>query len=179
MNLFLAPAEQDNVNETLKRRVKTEKALQYLRGKSREKLQQELQGADSFHCWAMTQGRKNLFDLMQPGDCVLIVVNGTGLIEYSGHILTKIHNRPLGENLWPVTKQDPWEYIYIFADLSKVKISKSQVKSNLFYSSDYDIPGVIKVEQDRVESVNSKYGSIDDWVAYLNSNPMSQGLKRS
>jgi hypothetical protein len=161
-NLFLAPATKENVKATIEGSVSLEEAARYVRADQLASLQRALGDKITFRCWAMTEGSRTYFQNMRRSDIVLLTVKSSGRFEYKGTILTKLESASLGNALWSETQDKPWELIYVFEDVKKINIRKSQLVSELGYQPGYVVPGVIRVDPVRVLRARGQGGTVDD-----------------
>ena len=164
VNIFLAPAVEDNIRATILQKVSIKVAEKYLKEKELEDLKAAMQQRTDFNCWAMTDSNIATFNKMRPGDIVFMTVKGTGSFNYVGKVLTKFRNEAMGNYLWPVAHEKPWELIYLLDDIRQVNIEKSKLVITLGYQPAYVVPGIICVKPSRVTTVIERYGSIDQFI---------------
>jgi hypothetical protein len=164
MNLFLVPASSENIDSTITRSVHIEMAKHYLTPVQIEVLERTLGDSKTFNCWAMSENKSGVFRSMNPGDLILFSIKGTGRFDYMANVVVKFENRQFGEALWDVVPGRPWELIYVLENIENVGLNKNKVVSTLGYSSDFKVPGVIRVRSEFLRRVINKYGSIEAFI---------------
>jgi hypothetical protein len=83
---------------------------------------------------------------LKVGDEVLFTEKKSGLFTHYGIVIGKTQNVEFGTALWPIVGESPWENIYFLANITKVKIDKDKLVSELGYAQNYVVPGAIKVD---------------------------------
>lgn len=138
MTVWFAPATPENVKTSIDNTVPWECIERYLTKAEVRHLRNE-SNADGVHCWAMTKGRKSLFDTMEVGDEVLITPRGEGLFTRYGQVYLKTTNAPFGIEVWPDAGKDPWEHVFFLRNIHKVKLDKRDVLREAGYNDPKDM----------------------------------------
>jgi hypothetical protein len=165
--LFLAPASQENIHETILNAVSLEYARNYLSPGQLETMAEALPSEDSFHCWAMTKNSRSRFDSMLVGDMVLFTSKGSGKFSYSAKVVLKLESLSLGEALWSVVPGLPWELIYFLEDIKSINIPKEKLIRVLGYSPGFVVPGIIRVDPPRIVKALGKHTNLTDLLKTL------------
>ena len=118
MSLFLVPATRENLEQSIERSVDVKLAKKHLGNDFVEKIILQ-SGLEGIRCWAVTKNRKKFFSDLTSGDEVLLTEKGTGLFTHYGIVVGKVINESLGNELWPIVGDNPWEYIYFLMNLIK------------------------------------------------------------
>lgn len=161
-DLFLAPASFANMEATLVRSVALEDALRQMDAESGVTLRKILGPREHFHCWAMTETKRDVFERMKHGDTVLFSLNNTGLFSYRATILGRFESILLSRTLWPVVNGLPWSLIYVLDNIQRITVSKPALNSELGYNRFYRVPGVIRVNSAALRRAVSHHGSFDE-----------------
>lgn len=167
--LYLAPANKENLDATIIRSKPISLAEPYLTQEQFMVLKQSLKGKENFRCWAMTKNSRSEFNKMNAGDLVLFTSKGTGRFSYQGHVICKLESAKLGEALWSVVPNLPWELIYFLEDVTHIDVSKENLVNALGYDPGYVVPGINRVSPERVQNVIDMYGSIPRLITALSS----------
>ena len=70
-NLFLVPASDSNLRATIKKAVPFSRVQGIIPARTLDQLKQGFGDSDGFYCWAMTQGKRNVYNKMNDGDIVI------------------------------------------------------------------------------------------------------------
>lgn len=167
-NLFLVPADETNIKQSIQKKVKFNNAAKFLSNSEEEKLEAVLDETNEFNCWAMTESNRSTFRSMKKGDCVLLSEKGTGKFNFTGTVKGKFESKALGNNLWSFTPGKPWSLIYILGDLRVLNINKQEMVKTLGYKANYHVPGVIRVQKENLACALSEYEDIDLMLNALN-----------
>ncbi|WP_217907649.1 hypothetical protein [Desulfosediminicola ganghwensis] len=165
--LYLAPANEENLDATICNPVPLSNARENLSTQDYNALKKSLKGEEKFRCWAMTKNSLSKFKAMQPGDYVLFSLKGTGVFSYYGQVIHKIRSIELGSALWSVVPNLPWELICFLDNITPIKVPKDELVSSLGYDQGYVVPGIIRVSSERVQNVIKRYGSIGSLISSL------------
>ena len=165
--LFLAPASQENIHETILNAVSLDYARGYLNPDQLETMAKALPSEDSFHCWAMTKNSRSRFDSMLVGDMVLFTSKGSGKFSYSAKVVHKLESLSLGEALWSIVPGLPWELIYFLDDIKSINIPKEKLIRALGYSPGFVVPGIIRVDSSRIVRALGKFTNLPDLLRTL------------
>jgi hypothetical protein len=157
MGLLLVPATRENLEKSIENSVDINFAQKYLDKNFINDIL-HLSGNEGIRCWAVTKNNEKLFNDIVVGDEVLLTEKSTGLFTHYGVIVGKIKNELFGKALWPISGENPWEFIYFLANISKVKIDKANFVEKLGYNASYTVPGSIKVKNEFYQ----KLGSVSD-----------------
>lgn len=166
-NLFLAPAHEENLNETVTNSISMQLARRHLTENQYGELQSALRDEETFHCWAMTRNNQGTYDKMRAGDYVLFSPTGTGKFSYIARVKTRVVSSSLGYALWPDTGKNPWELIYVLDGVASIDVDKSKLVSELGYKPNYPVQGVIRVKPELTRRILEKHGGIPQLVNYL------------
>jgi len=160
MGLYLVPATRANLEVSMEAAVPWATIQQHLSAEDLSALRQHF-GPDGVHCWAMTRTKRKSFTAMATGDVVLMSERGTGKFTHRGTVVHKVVNRRLGEQLWPVAGDKPWELIYFLQSPSEIDVDKEQLVVALGYDRAYQVPGAVRVTGNRLADLD------DGWLETL------------
>ncbi len=188
MSLLLVPATRENLEKSIEHQVDIGFAKKYL---SDEFVKNTLRqsGNEGIRCWAVTKNKRTLFDNISNGDEVLLTEKGTGLFTHYGIIIGKTQNESFGRALWPISGDNPWEYIYFLANIQKIQLDKKKLVVQLGYQESFIVPGSIMAKNDNlgtIETISKKFEiPVYDYIAenneskdYSASNIESSGTRR-
>ncbi len=100
------------------------------------------------------------------GDPVLIYRSMN--FEYFVFVTFKLHSRPLAEHLWGTNiHQETWEYVYFLDKLTDVSIPLRTFNKLLGYSDNFIPQGFAGISQERIQLLQNKFGSVDNFLNYL------------
>lgn len=167
MNLYLVSASPENLNTTLLGSVHLNDVANFLSSSQQLLIASTLDGADSFHCWAMTKNLRNHFSLMEIGDVVLISEHRTGQFNYAARVIGKLENENLGNHLWPLSYENPWKLIYLLDNITKVAVNKPKLLTELGYNPTDAVQKSRRVRDAAVTRVTEKYGSIPAFLTAI------------
>jgi len=185
MSLLLVPATRENLEKSIERPVDIVFAKKHLSGEFVQTLVRQA-GNEGIRCWAVTKNKRALFGKIRDGDEVLLTEKGTGLFTHYGIIIGKTQNESFGRALWPISGDNPWEYIYFLANIQKIRIDKKNLVMQLGYKESFIVPGSIIAKNDNLETISKKYKiPVFDYIAenneskdYSASNIESSGTRR-
>ena len=130
MNLWLAPADPYNLNQTIHRKVHLQNVKDKISNYDFSKLSNLPEAKNGFHCWATTQ--KIRCDQMEEGDIAMLV--SEGIFEIASKIIYKLQSQELGESVdWKQPKGKIWEYTYILGSVIIINISSGEGESPLIW----------------------------------------------
>jgi len=167
MNLYLVSASPENLNTTLLGSVHLNNVANILSSSQQLQIASTLDGADSFHCWAMTENLRNHFSRMEIGDVVLISEHRTGKFNYAARVIGKLENENLGNHLWPLSHENPWKLIYLLDNITEVAVNKPKLLAELGYDSTDAVQKSRRVRDAAVTLVTEKYGSIPAFLTAM------------
>jgi hypothetical protein len=159
--VFLAPANEENINTTLAHDVLLAAVQRRLDAQSFSELRSAVGDKTSFRCWAMTAGSRGKFDNMRVGDLVLFTPKGTGRFTYRARVSAKLESQPLGDILWPITPNLPWSLIYLLEDVREVNLSKESLVAEFGYDRGFPVYGIIRVAPERVTAAAERRGDLE------------------
>lgn len=159
--LYLAPASTENLRATITRSIPLQSVRDTLTASQYESLTAIAGDSGELRCWAMTESRRAVFTTMRHGDVVLFTERGTGTFGYSARIAGKIESEKLGERLWSVVPGLPWKLIYFLSDVKRVQLHKGGLLKALGFAQAYRVPGIIRVEPERLELAVRSFGSLE------------------
>src|SRR5262249_19244882 len=100
MKLFLVPASRENIEATIQGSVSIDVARKFLSSSQLNSLENALGDQKTFHCWAMTEIKRSIFEGMERHDIVLLSEKDTGTFNFLAQITHKIESETLGNYLW-------------------------------------------------------------------------------
>jgi hypothetical protein len=157
--LFIAPASDENLRRTILSTVDLTRVEDFLTEHQHEEVAGLLGKSRQFHCWALTESRRSVFDAMRAGDVVVLITPQTAFICRIQH---KLISESLGNHLWPNQPRLPWKYIYFVTDVRELRVRKNLLNKALGYKPSHVFPGVSRVRPDVLRSALDQYGgSID------------------
>jgi hypothetical protein len=118
---------------------------------------------EGIRCWAMTLPRRSFFDAMQPGDIVLLSEEGTKRFTHYTQVTFKLVNKALGDDLWPIKGANSWELIYFLRNIRRISIPKSEFVTKFGYQPNFDVPGITRVLDDRIQAFEANHGPLENW----------------
>lgn len=161
MNLFLVPANKDNIGRSIAAPVAWKLLEGNLAPSQVAKIRGQYGDQTPVHCWAMTEGKRGTFSQMQTGDMALFAVKSTGKFNYKGLVaLTLECPIEFGNNLWPFIPKDPWTLVYFLKDVVAIDIEKVRLVTDLGYQPNFPVYGAIRVGPERVKALIDSYGSL-------------------
>lgn len=167
--LYLAPANKENLEATIINPVPFSVANKYLNTNQASKLKLALTNTEEFRCWAMTKSSRPKFNSMNNGDYILFTLKGTGKFSYFGRVIYKVESLKLGQALWSIVPTLPWELIYFIDEIVHVDIDKERLIKALGYNDGYVVPGIVRVNSERIEQLAHKHGSILKFIRSITS----------
>ncbi|MBD2098752.1 DUF3883 domain-containing protein [Trichocoleus sp. FACHB-591] len=170
MAIYLAPATRQNIEVSIEKNVPLQILEKYLDNHLIKEISER--GKGIYHCWAMTRAKKRDFMSMALGDTVLLSESGTKKFNYGAHVICKIQSPALGNSLWPFVGKNPWEFIYFLTDVISLNILKRDLLNKLNYSTSFDLPGPLRVSDDRMKYFQLENGDLFTWL----NMPKPQGL---
>lgn len=181
MGLYLVPASRENIIKTIVNDVDISVVEQFLIPSDMNKLKELLEGESRFHCWAMTESMRSIFDKMLNGDIVLLAETRTGLFKYSGEVFFTVESEELGNYLWTYTPAKPWKLIYFLRNIKEINIEKQKLLKKLGYQGDKkddQLPGTRRAKEEFVHSIMKEYGSIQSFLdTLLKEEYLDDGLR--
>lgn len=163
-NIFLAPASEENVRASIVGAVSLSTAKHHLSDRQMETLRDALEGDEQFHCWAMTESNRATFESMRSGDIVMLSLRGEGLFNYIGDVVTTFESASLGNALWSITPGRPWNLVYVLDEIKAISTPKVDVVREFGYDPNYVVPGVIRVDPERVAKAARRHGSYEELI---------------
>ncbi|MBM4377806.1 MAG: HNH endonuclease [Deltaproteobacteria bacterium] len=163
MGLYLVPGTRANLERTIERPLDDPHALALIEPIVLEELGRR-SGLEGLRLWAMTRPRQAAFDAMQPGDDVLITEKGTGRFTHYGQVIGKIENPRLGELVWPVVGENPWELIYFVRNVRRIDVPKATLLTALGYAANDAVAGSRRAKEDGLAQFVSRHGAIAEWL---------------
>jgi len=163
MNVFLAPASSENLLATIKRRVPFSEVRHLMDARDLRAIKDLGNEDEGFHCWAVTENRKNIWDKMKNEDIVLFKETGTGYFTCVGKIFYKSKsdkNKKLAAMLWKYGTG--WHYIYFLKSIKAIQIPYRKLMHEVGYTNPRDIlPGIRQIKPTAMEEINLKHGSFE------------------
>lgn len=114
-----------------------------------------------FALWGAVPGSGNLrtWDVMEPGDYVLIYKSGK--VIFAAEVALKTKNPKLAEYLWNKDQNgQTWEYLYFLVNPEQVSVEMSNLNKYLGYSDNYFPRGFMSIDQTKVNNLLGSYGDI-------------------
>ena len=127
VGLYLAPANEENLQATIIRSKPMSIAKTDLKQEQYDALERALKGGKEFHCWAMMKNSRGKFKSMTEGDWVLFTAKGTGHFTYSARVIYKLESAALGSALWSVVSGLPWELLHSLDEVTPINIKKESL----------------------------------------------------
>jgi hypothetical protein len=123
--------------------------------------------------WGNKPNSKSKWEKIEIGDFILFY-SKRKIVAYS-KIVYKSQNPKLAEEIWGWTKTENgekvlWEYLYFFEKPINVEIPFKELLEFAGYSEKYVIQGFTSYSQKGTERINSKYGSIDNYLFSFENN---------
>lgn len=156
MSVFLVPATRKNLEKSIEKSVDIDFVKEYLSPDFINELL-SYSGIEGIRCWALTKNSIAIFNQIKNGDEVLLTEKGTGRFTHYGIVIGKTQNEMFGNALWPIFGNNPWEFIYFLANITRINIDKSELVTRLGYASNYTVSGAIKVNEERYQNIGNPY----------------------
>ncbi len=118
--------------------------------------------------WGATPGSGNIrnWNNLEIDDRILIYRKGN--YEYIATIVHKIHNPELAKFLWGTDSSgQTWEYMYLLDNLRELPVPASDFNKVVGYAPNYFPQGFMQISGDKLNSLIEKFGSIDEFLNYL------------
>jgi hypothetical protein len=161
--LFIAPVTDANLRRTILNTVDLATVENFLTEHQRQEVAGLLGNHRQFHCWALTESRRSVFDAMRAGDVVVLI---TPLTAFVCRVQHKLISESLGNHLWPNQPRLPWKYVYLVTDVRELRVRKSLLNRALGYKPSHVFPGVSRVRAEALRSaLDQNGGSIDQLLA--------------
>ena len=169
------PADQENLNDTIKTIVSFSEVNNILPTAISDKLRERVNNDDGFYCWAIQRGGKQRIFEQMNDDIVIFKPNGQPSKEgnyqyfkYKGQVIFKTICPDLGRHLW--SSGSNWDFIYFFQTIAKIKIKHHRLAKELHYKNDRPriLAGTIRVDPVKLhqyvpnENLNAFLDSIDE-----------------
>lgn len=154
MSLLLVPATRENLEKSIEISVDISFARKHL-GEDFTSEILRLSGNEGIRCWAVTKNRRQLFENIHNGDEVLLTEKNTGCFTHYGVVIGKIQSASFGNALWPLAGENPWEYIYFLANITRIRTDKSEFVRELGYNDTYIVPGSMMVKAEYYAKVGA------------------------
>lgn len=162
-HLFLVPGTSENIQATITRSVSWETMRAFLGAEECGRLQRSL-GQNPVHCWAVTESNRGFYEKIEPGDLFLLTEKKTGCFRFLANIADKTRCASLGEALWPVSSDKPWEYIYFLINLRRIDVPQSKVALPLGYDQNFRVMGSKAVSDERIKAISRQYGNLETFI---------------
>jgi hypothetical protein len=162
VSLYFAPATRENLECSIEKDVPLARLASHVPDDTLQEIQ-ALAGMEGIRCWAMTHPKRSIFDAMQPGDIVLFSEKATKRFTHYAQVTFKLVSKALGDELWPVQEENPWELIYFLRNIRRIDILKSEFVVKFGYDPNFVVPGVIRVPDKNIRTFESKNGPLGDW----------------
>jgi len=161
VSLFLVPATRENLEKSIELEVPSALVLSFVPPEVVAEIQARA-GVEGIRCWAMTTAKRAEFNAMKPGDIVLLSEKDTRCFTHCAQVTFKLENKKLGDALWPVRGENPWELIYFLRDIRHINIPKSEFVTRFDYASNFAVAGTTRVTEDRLQFFESRFGALED-----------------
>ncbi len=118
--------------------------------------------------WGATPGSGNIRNWrnLEVNDKILIYRKGN--YEYIATVVHKIHNLELAKFLWSTDSSgQTWEYMYLLDNLRELSVPVSDFNKVVGYAPNYTPQGFMQISGDRLTPLVEKFGSIDEFLNYL------------
>jgi hypothetical protein len=162
VSLYFAPANRQNLERSIERSVPPERLAAHVPSSVLAEIQVRA-GMEGIRCWAMTSPKRSIFDAMRPGDIVLMSEKGTRRFTHYAQVTFKHESKALGDDLWPVKGENSWELIYFLRNIRRISIPKAEFVTRFGYQPNFDVAGVTRVSEERVQAFEARHGPIEDW----------------
>ncbi len=166
MALYLIPASRENLARSIENEVAPGDVYEFISSQLGDEIL-SLSGGLGFRCWAMTQSKRGIFDLMQAGDDLLFSESGTGRFTHYAQVSKTAENRELGNRIWKYIPGKPWELIYFVRSVQHIDIKKPHLVVALGYDKNYAVSGVNRISDPRLSDFEQVHGTISDVVGSL------------
>jgi hypothetical protein len=178
MNLYLLPGSNKNLEISINRTVSNTQLERHLAGPILNRIIQRL-GGQNIHCWAFGLGTRSNYDMMRENDIVLFKQNSTEAFSIKGRVADKVISAALGNSLWPICDEEPWEFIFFVKDIANVSIRFSRLCTALGYANNFTwLPGAKRVADARLTQAIRKFGSIEKFIAHLEGGAQAEPPKK-
>lgn len=169
MNYFLAPRSGEksykNFQSTIKNGVPLERIERFLSDEGKSKLDKE----DVIYAWGNREGTKTQWERMQYGDTVLFYAKRKLVI--AGEVYFKQESKDLALSMWPPDENgNPWRFTFFIKNLRYISIPMQAFNAIVGFKSNYIVQGFIQLKEERVESIATQFGSMENMLDQFQSN---------
>lgn len=141
MGILLTSATAENLQKSIENSIDISFARKYLSNDFVDEIL-KYSGGEGIRCFGLTgHYKKSIYNNIKNGDEVLFSENETGKFTHYGVVIGKVHNVDFGENLWPKSGENPWEYIYFVGNITRVDIAKKALLTKLGYKEKFALQG--------------------------------------
>jgi hypothetical protein len=153
--------------DTIEEGFTLDKIVQFL-SENDLKILRNIFGDRKIRAWGATPGSGNIrnWNNLETNDRILIYRKGT--YEYVATIIHKTHNPELAKFLWGTDSSDQtWEYMYFLNNLRELSVPVSDFNEVVDYSPNYVPQGFNPISGDKLTPLIENFGSIDEFLNYL------------
>lgn len=155
--LFLAPCSNDDayahLRNTVIRRVPTETVNNH---------SDRSFGHDVVSVWGNREGTSSSWEQIEEGDFLLFYRQGEYI--YGAEIIETEENTGLAKELWPDDDGDPWKHIIYLKEPFRLDLSQDEINDLADYSDSYNLMGFQSLNDEGVNSIKDRYGSIREFL---------------
>jgi len=183
MGVLLAPATIENIKDSIINSIDKNIIIHYLGQSIFDELDSK-SGENGIKCFAVTKNKKYIYDKIKLKDEVLISEKGTGLFNYYGIIVGKIHNLELGKHIWTNHGKYDWEYIYFLSKITDIVLNKKEFIYEYVSKNNYNLSGAHYLDNSKLSFSLANYLDIEPQVDeaqssnYYSSNKSCNSFRR-
>ncbi|MEY4384239.1 MAG: hypothetical protein RI995_1781, partial [Bacteroidota bacterium] len=161
-SLVLVPGTRENLETSIEKSVDIKFAIEHL---GEEFVNYLLSKAGGIFCWAVTKNSLGFFEKLKENDDVLISEKRTNKFTHHGKVIAKTRSSSFGNSLWPISGENPWEYIYFLSNIKLTNISKNELLRDLGYDNADNLSGSRIVREENYNNLKRIKGV--DYIARL------------
>jgi hypothetical protein len=166
--IFIVPAGSErHFLDTIEKRRSINEVRSFIDDTTVNALNNLYHGKD-FIVWGArnTSGSKRLFEKMESGDYVIMVLHGKVLMV--GEISIKVKNPEMARYFWHTNEAgETWENMYFIINEQFIDVPVSLVNKYLGYATHYHPQGLMAIEETRQKEFEKNYGDIYDVLLSL------------
>ncbi len=125
-------------------------------------------GERKIRAWGATSGARNKRNWEKLNTNDKIIIYRERNFEYIVRVVFKFHNAALAKHLWKTNAAgETWEYIYLLDDPIEISVPAEDFNNAVGYSKYFIPQGFSTFGEQALETIKSKYRSIDQFLKYL------------
>jgi len=182
MGVLLAPATTNNIVDSIINPISNDILIHYLGNSVFNDLNSKSE--NGIRGFAFTKNMEYIYNRIKLGDEVLFSESGTGLFNYYGIIIDKIHNLELGKHIWTNQGKYDWEYIYFVSNITDIVLNKKEFIYEYVSKNNYNLSSAYYLDDNKLLFSLANYLDIETLENeskssnYYSSNKLSNSFRR-